>query len=146
MRHNTNKNSFRLFAIATAFIVIALVSACGGKTDRADGADTVRLKRLPNRRLNCEARPEYGGYRAAGNEKCKGQHHILRILSQTCPYLLALHGAGKSGCLRAPHRGSASVRCRRRLAGRICLALTRFSPEHTTVSEPSAITSTVTVR
>lgn len=46
MRHNTNKNSFRLFALATAFIVMALVSACGGKTDRADGTDTVRLKRL----------------------------------------------------------------------------------------------------
>lgn len=46
MRHNTNKNSFRLFAIATAFIVMALTSACGGKTDRADGTDTVRLKRL----------------------------------------------------------------------------------------------------
>lgn len=46
MRHYTNKNSFRLFAIATAFIVMALASACGGKTDRADGTDTVRLKRL----------------------------------------------------------------------------------------------------
>lgn len=46
MRYNTNKKTFRLFAIATAFIVMALVSACGGKTDRADGTDTVRLKRL----------------------------------------------------------------------------------------------------
>ena len=46
MRHYTNKNSFRLFALATAFIVMALASACGGKTDRADDTDTVRLKRL----------------------------------------------------------------------------------------------------
>lgn len=46
MRHNTNKKTFSLFAIATAFIVMALASACGGKTDRADGTDTVRLKRL----------------------------------------------------------------------------------------------------
>lgn len=43
MRHITNKKTFRLFALATAFIVMALVSACGGKTDRADGTDTVRL-------------------------------------------------------------------------------------------------------
>ena len=46
MRYNTNKKTFRLFALATAFIVMALVSACGGKTDRADDTDTVRLKRL----------------------------------------------------------------------------------------------------
>ena len=46
MRYNTNKIQSRLFALATALIVMALVSACGGKTDRADGTDTVRLKRL----------------------------------------------------------------------------------------------------
>lgn len=41
MRHNTNKNSFRLFALATAFIVMALVS-------HAEARQTVLTAPIPS--------------------------------------------------------------------------------------------------
>lgn len=46
MRFNTNKNPGRLLFLTTALIVMALFSACGGKTDGVADADSLRLKQL----------------------------------------------------------------------------------------------------
>ena len=147
MRYNTNKKTFRLFALATVFIVMALVSACGGKTDRADDTDTVRLKRLSQIDSSIVKRvPNMETIVHQGMKNAKDSSPITNIISD----LPVSTGSPRSrkewtpAC--AASRLSASARCRRRKASGICHVLTRSLPAHTTALQLSTITSIVTVR